>query len=265
VLESILVWILDGIAIFINAVLALPIVGRLAEWIKNVVVEAIWRIIGIPDLIAGLLGFRPEKKLRVCTFILLDEKDVPLAPTSDVVNALQMAIDIFKEEANVRLVRSAPFQFGSGFADKETATADWVGTRDMPTLDMECGVGAAGEDLWLSGTDYEVNMSFGCFYGKFRRLIGYGAPVTVFVVRSIKGATGCSLGPLTDYVTVVAAMSTDDTTIAHELGHSCGLDFPKNHSDVPEHLMYPTDSSIRRKMSTKQVLLFRNSRHVSYF
>ena len=206
-------------------------------------------------------------KLRVCTFILLDENRAAVAQTADVVDELQAAIDIFHEEANVRLIRSAPFQYDSAFADKETATEEWVGTRNMSTLDVDCGVGAAGEDLWLTGSDYEVNMSFGCFYGKFRRLIGYGAPITVFVVRSIDGGktTGCSLGPLTDYITVVGTEIADDTTIAHELGHACGLDFPKRHSDDPNNLMFDADSNARRKMTKKQVLLFRTSRHVSYF
>jgi len=57
----------------------------------------------------------------------------------------------------------------------------------------------------------------------------------------------------------------DDTTIAHELGHACGLDFPNRHSDDPTNLMYAHDSNARRNMTTKQILLFRNSRHVSYF
>src|SRR5688572_3576257 len=266
-LESILVWILDALALIINIILSLPIIGRLIEWLKSIVLEAIWRIFGLPDGIFGLLGWRPEKKLRICTIIVLDEKDQPVAKKSDIVEEIQRAIDIFKEQANVRLIRSAPFQYDSGFAGNETATEDWISTRDMPTLDVECGVGSAGEDLWLSGTDYEVNSSFGCFYGKFRRLIGYGAPITIFVVRSIDGGdtTGCSLGPLTDYVTVVGTEIVDKTTIAHELGHSCGLDFPKRHSDDPTNLMYGTDSNNRRDMTAKQVFLFRNSRHVTYF
>lgn len=266
-LESILIWILDAIALIINTVLMLPIVGRALEWVKNVVVEAFWRIFGIADLLGGLVGIRPEKKLRVCVILMKDEPGNPVAQVSDIVDELQAAIDIFKQEANVRLIRSAPFQYDSGFAGNETATADWVSIRQMTPLDVECGVGGAGEDLWLPGTDFEVNASFGCFYGKFRRLVGYGGPVTVFIVRSIdKGkTTGCSLGPLSDYITVVGTEVNDDTTIAHELGHACGLDFPHRHSDDPTNLMYAHDSNARRNMTTKQILLFRNSRHVSYF
>ena len=69
--------------------------------------------------------------LRVCVILMKDERGNPVAQVSDIVDELQAAIDIFKQEANVRLIRSAPFQYDSGFAGNETATADWVSIRQM--------------------------------------------------------------------------------------------------------------------------------------
>jgi hypothetical protein len=56
----------------------------------------------------------------------------------------------------------------------------------------------------------------------------------VFAVHSIRGFKGCSLGPLTEYVTVDRA---SPVCLAHEIGHArnlphhCGrsswVDFPK--------------------------------------
>jgi len=257
-LESILVWILDGLAIFVNILLSIPIIGGLLKWGKNIFLEIAWGLVGLGDTILGSLGIRPEKKLRICTIIMIDENGNPVAQTSDVVTEIQAAIDIFKEQANVRLIRSAPFQYDSGFADKETATEEWVTTRRMEPLDVECGLGAAGEDLWLPGTDFEVNSSFGCFYGKFRRLIGYGAPVVIFVVRRVEGPEkGCSIGPLTNYVTVEGR---DPICIAHELGHACNL----WHVGSQTNLMHEAGCG-QRELDWWQIAILRNSRHVTYF
>ena len=77
----------------------------------------------------------------------------------------------------------------------------------------------------VGGIYYNLVMSRECFCGNARRLLGYGSPITVFIVRSINGGngTGCSIGPLADYVTVVGTETDDKTTIADETGHGCGL------------------------------------------
>jgi hypothetical protein len=49
---------------------------------------------------------------------------VAVAQKSDVVPHLQNAIDIYREEANIRVIPSKPFQYDSPFGDDETATED---------------------------------------------------------------------------------------------------------------------------------------------
>jgi predicted Zn-dependent protease len=83
-----------------------------------------------------------------------------------------------------------------------------------------------------------------------------------FAVRRFKTQNdGCSLGPLTDYVTV-AFKESITRTLAHELGHACNL----WHYDDPDNLMTPGRSGgVGYSLSRVQKALVRMSRHVTYF
>lgn len=265
--ESLLGWFLNAAAFLVELVFSIPGLGRVLKWIWNVVLTIVWGLVGLGDAILSVIGIRPEKKLRICVIILRDEKGTPVADRKDVVPYLQTAIDIFKSEANVRVVPSKPWQYDSGFGAAEEATEDWVYVNPDPSdsrvLDVDCGSAAGGEDLWLTGSDFDFTASKKCFFGNFRRVVGYGGPVVIFVVRSIKGtAIGCSIGPLSDYVTIQGSdiQGGDTTTVAHELGHSCNL------WDVDDstNLMYKVTPG-GTKLKWWQVTTLRNSRHVTYF
>jgi hypothetical protein len=261
-LESILGWVLSALAFVVELIFSIPFVGRLLKWIWNVVIEIVWNLVGIGDFVLGLIGIRPEKKLRICVIVLRDEKGVEVASPASVVPHIQNAIDIFRAEANVRVIPVGPFQYDSGFADDERASTEWVhvvdGPSDSEILDVECGVDAAGEDLTTVGSRFELLMSTMCFYGNWRRVVGYGAPVTVFVTRTV-GDTfrlGCSLGPLSDYVTIEGG---NPICVPHELGHACNL----WHVGGATNLM--NESCGRRELDWWQISILRNSRHVTYF
>ena len=113
------------------------------------------------------------------------------------------------------------------------------------------------EDLGGRGSAYERLVARSDFGGNFRRLVGYGAPIVVLVVRGYTTPhAGCSLGPLTDYVTVMAAKPI---CIAHELGHACGLP----HSKREENLMFRKCG--RTALRVWQVVAVRASRQVTTF
>jgi hypothetical protein len=107
-IESILGWVLSAIAAIIELLEMIPILGTIIRWIINIVTFVIWTIVAIGDFVLGFLGIRPEKILRVCPVILRDEKGTPIASVENMVTMLQLACDIYKRDANVRIVLMGP-------------------------------------------------------------------------------------------------------------------------------------------------------------
>ena len=267
-LESLVGWVLSAIAFVIEFILSIPIIGRLVAWVLAVVQTIVWLVVGFWDTIAGLLGIRPEKKLRICTIILADESGQPIVSAAAVVPWLQKAMDVFKEEANVRVVPVAPFQYSSAFADNATVTESWIHVSTDPSkkqiLDLGGEAATLGADLTDIGSDYNKLAMMHCFYGTWRKVVGYGAPITVFVIRSLEEGVARSLGPLTDYVVVAGQdpQGTPDVTdVAHEMGHTCYLVW---HSTDSTNLMLK-GSPRGTQLDWWQTTLLRSSRHVTYF
>jgi hypothetical protein len=102
--------------------------------------------------------------------------------------------------------------------------------------------------VYDSGSFFASNLS-GLFY-----------PVTAFVVLDIDHASGCSLGPLTDYVTLDPGGARNASTLAHEIAHACGL----WHLRSKSNLLWRT-SSRGDKVKWWQKNIFRSSRHVTYW
>lgn len=260
--ESIAGWFLSGFSLFILFLLMIPILGRIIKWILNIAITAVWGLLGIIDFLLNLVGVKPEKKLRISMLVLRDSSGNLVASDSDLVTHLQHAIDIFFEQANVRVIRSGPLNYDSGFAGKETADTNWfkemLESSANNILDVACGVAAAGEDLWIPGVKFEYLAGIRMYYGNFRRLIGYGAPIPIFVVRDSGSSStlGCSLGPLADYVTIEGG---NPICIAHEMGHACNL----WHAGDSSNLMNSRCGGTQ--LSRWQVALLRSSRHVTYF
>jgi len=281
-LESIVGWVLDALAFIIELVLAIPILGRIIEWIWNLALFVFYTVLSLVDIVAGLIGIRPEKKLRLCTVILRDEKRTPIMDTAAVVHLVQNAVDVFRREANVRIIPVAPFQYDSGFAGGEQVSEDWVGidgVADSDTLDAPCDAAGFGADLVLTGSKFTYLADTNCFFQRWRDVVGYGAPVACFVIRSIPddddkscGANGCGLW-ITDYITLrrqpcPPGSAVDERAVAHELGHACNL-WHLGASSNPDNLMGVPWNGVadlsQTSLSWWQVLLVRASKHVTYF
>jgi hypothetical protein len=283
-LESIVGWVLDAIGFVVELIFAIPFLGRLLEWIWNFVLTIVWGLVSLIDAVLGALGIRPEKKLRICTVILPDEDGTPIAPTSYVVDLLQAAVDTWRREANVRLIPLQPFNYDSGFAGAEQVSDDWVqvlsGSSDNDVLDLPCGLDGAGRDLGVTGSKLKLLAGTRCFFGSFRRILGYGAPVTCFVIRSLPdeddptcGAFGCALW-ITDYITVRVqpcrtSPDVNRRVVAHELGHACNLWHLDASSNSDNLMGVPWDPAEPELFQTQlawwQVVLARSSKHVTYF
>src|SRR5262249_12419309 len=112
----------------------------------------------------------------------------------------------------------------------------------------------------------------------WRDIVGYGAPVACFVIRSIPdagdpcGANGCGLW-ITDYITLrrqpcPAGTAIDERAVGHELGHACNL-WHLGASGNPSNLMGVPWNGVADLGQTSlywwQILMLRASKHVTYF
>ncbi len=208
----------------------------------NIVKEAFKRTIGLPELGSNAIGVQPYKKLRVRVVILRDEQGDPLCSAEDIGPSWDEAQRIFSQQAHVTLVAAAP----------RILTVPHP--APVAALNVHCDDGAWQEDMDIAGAYFRNNCAK--TNGKWT---GYGSPVTVFIVRDISNKGGCSLGPLTDYVTLEAGMlhRAKHRLLAHEVAHACGL----WHSSTKENLMFPKGPGDR--LAHWQAVLLRNSRHVT--
>jgi hypothetical protein len=114
-------------------------------------------------------------------------------------------------------------------------------------------------------------MTTHCFYGAWRRLLGYGAPLSVFFVRSVPGGAGCGLW-IVDFVTVAAQTVPTPQDLrrvaAHELGHAANLwhiGAASNADNLMATPRPPVANVFDYRLHDWQVLLVRASKHVTYF
>jgi len=233
--------VIDALAYIVGLVFSIPIIGRLIRQLWDIIIEALWRVASVPGLVLDAIGLDFRKRLRICIIILSDDSG-PRATSVSLDPAIQSATNIFGNEANVDLI------------------VDDIHTVQVPAprinLDVGCNAEAYWEDLSIEGSYFEFTANQICFDGAGRRLVGFAAPVIVFVVRSVSGAAGCSLGLFSDYVTVEGPTGA---CLAHEIGHACSL----WHVDGATNLMNPTCG--RTQLAGWQRAIVRSSRHVTYF
>ncbi len=278
-IEGILSVVLNAIAWVGLAVFQIPIVGRALNWFWNVGLTIFYAAASAFDAGATLLGIMPEKRLRLLVINQQDENGAVIASESDMLASIDLAIQVYRDQANVRVLPITLFNYRTPYSGAEHATADaYINTVTTPadpsTLDVDCGPDDFVADLGPAGASFQDIMLLQGFWTSFRRLAGYGAPICAFAVRKFSGSSdGCSLGPLTDYV-MVNFLGADgskpgtadtppifraDTILPHEMGHCCGL----LHVDPPNLMSSSDPRSIT--LDAWQVAVLRSSRHVTYF
>ena len=193
--------------------------------------------------------------------MILNDDRIGLIDSSEMTGAIDYAKNAFYRGAKVRL----------------TITSIRTSIKPSPSdnLDVDPNAGAVWNELWGREAISKPPPTDTASMMPFRRLVGIGGPVVVFVVRSVAGqTTGCSLAFLTDYVTVeratfrnpsgpAAAPTADPTVLAHELGHACSLP----HVGDEQNLMFPRSSSgsLRgNSLEAGQASLIRGNRHVTF-
>jgi hypothetical protein len=104
------------------------------------------------------------------------------------------------------------------------------------------------------------------FDSNWRRIIGLGGEVIIYVIRSFTGdTTGCS-SMINNYALVIPSSIRSQLVMAHEIGHTCGLWW---HDADTNNLMNdsaPSLSSLNTAvLNNFQIATLRASRHCFYF
>ncbi|MEK7729525.1 MAG: hypothetical protein AAB354_14010 [candidate division KSB1 bacterium] len=218
------------------------VVKAVVRVVVRVVMTVIGAVLGIADLLLGFIAW-PPKKLRLHIFILSDQNG-PLVNPGDLAPAIEYARKTLKDRFNVKLK-----------AYSENFVEIIPGPAPNAALEVHCDSGAFKEEFWEAGEYFAKHLA-----GWNAIPVSLTFPITAFVVRDIDGKQGCSLGPLSDYVTIDLAGAKSDSTLAHEIGHACSLWHSKTQSNLMWH-----DTKRGNGAKWFQKNLLRSSRHVMYW
>ena len=237
--------IFDSIGGFIKGV-GRALTGGLSVVLGGLGMLGGW-IIGIPGFLIDVIifpisGWRPEKDMRIRYIVLAEENGRPLLQPEQITATTERTAEIFLDRANIRIRgQNVLTVFGAPAA-----------ALDVP------GPAASFLDQFSEAGEY------------FNSLAGIGAfttTITVFVVKSMQEHDGRSFGQFTNFVLVEAGVFTGpdapQTTVAHELGHQCGL----LHRGTLGNLMYDSNKDDQGNfrgtaLSTWQEAVIRASRFV---
>lgn len=271
-LETLLGPVLNAIGTLVTITFSIPVLGLLLFRLATAFHYSISGLFLIPESVLDLCGILPEKRLRLRVIIQRDERGQPICQAVDVLPQLQQAIDIFHQQANVRILPIGPFVFP--LKSVETASDKYIVICPSPStgphLDCRSSRWRLRGRIWFNAKACRYS-----FWANWRRMLGYGAPICVFAVRSIETTfpveggycVGLAGRGLFDFVLVDFAshvgVSKQSDRMAHELGHACLL----AHSPAHDNLMNVasrTDGSIP-VLTSEQIFLIRFSPHVTYF
>lgn len=243
---------LDVIGFIIGLILAIPIIGGIIRTVLNWFTEIFWRIVGLFDFIASLIGIRPRKKLYFGVVIPVIN-GVPIATEAQVQPQVDSVIEIYNRTCNI----DARF---TGFC--QTSISPPGGS-----IIVNCNIGGFFEDWWLKGSWFEFVSNTCKFESNWRRVLGYGGEVLGFVVNNVtpdssaSSTIGCSMAGTHNYVVIESGTGIDPATLAHEIGHACLL----SHSNAANNLMAATVTGAAFPVLTNwQSSVVRSSRHVTY-
>lgn len=223
-------------------------VWQTVKKVWRVAQELAWRAASFFDALGSLLGIQPVKHARLKVFVLYDENDstqTPVVPLATAEQWVHVARNVFKDRMNISLhphkgakgtfvhllpaptfvLTGPPCDFAAGFRDR----ADWYEEQTTDTV------------------------------------FGYGGTMYAFVVKTldIKSKTnlnGCAW-PWIHNFCLVDANKPKPTTLAHEMGHLCGV-FP--HSPADHNLMNKDRGDMDSKLQRWQMAVIRTARYVTY-
>ena len=239
--------ILDVIGFIVNLVLSIPIIGGILRTILNWVTEIIWRIVGLIDFLGSLLGIRPRKKMYFGV-VVPSVGGVQIVPDVDIMRQVNSAITFYDTTCNINLIFTGICKTGI--------------TPPAAGLSVGCDAGGFFNDWWLAGSYFEIASATCKFTDSFRRVIGLGAEILVFIVQDVTpvNTNGCSFTSTHNYV-VIEAKPTDQAFVAaHEMGHACWL----THDSDTNNLMNGSTPVANPVLTSLQISVVRWSKHCVY-
>ena len=184
-------------------------------------------IIRLPLVALALAGIEFRVFLNVTVRIVTDQEGIPAVPPETARRWLLRA-EVILDRCNITLV-PAEIEF-------------------------------LRREEYLCSTACAASAVFRRFFTWFSSRAGAGSRrVTIFVVKSIRGARGCAY-PGSDWALV--GEDADGTVIVHEIGHLCGL---WTHSPNPDNLMTVRSGGSHDRLTRGQRSMIRTSRFASVF
>ncbi len=238
-------FVLDAIAFVVELILSIPLIGGIIRTILNWVTEIVWRIAGIFDFLASLAGIRLRKKMY---FGVVVPPITPIATDADIQRQVDAVVDFYDQTCNINMIFT-------GICHTNVSPPD-------DGLTVRCDAGGFFDDWWLKGSYFEFASATCKYMDSFRRVIGLGAEIIVFIVQDVTpdNTNGCSFSSTHNWV-VIEALPTDSAFVAaHEIGHACWL----SHAEDTANLMNSITPAANPTLTNLQIALVRWSKHCVY-
>jgi hypothetical protein len=241
-------------------------VKRVVKAVASYVVEAVNRILRLPNTIMTWFGYLPIKNLKLRILILRGSNGAPVADAARVRQVVDRAKQILRDSARINLT---PTSGEFVWTVNEIAPAAALRLRGPGGGIVLDQLGEAGEFFDTMIGKYHSKATF-----PYNLLT---TPITGFIVEDIDGVDGVAsaiagnwfavrVAGLEDVVinTFESVTATVVTSImAHELGHNMGLSLIVHHTD-PANLMFPDDGR-GLNLTQGQLTIARSARCVSFW
>ncbi|MBO9563669.1 MAG: hypothetical protein J7621_12885 [Niastella sp.] len=239
-------FVVDVAAFLVGLALSIPILGGIFRTVLNFLMEVVWRAGSVFDLASGLLGLRIRKKMYF-GLVIAAHDGIPITTQAAIQPQIDAAIEHYNRLCNINLIF--------------TGTCNTSIPPPGDPFTYVCNAEGFFRDWWIDGSFYQLASDTCKFEDGWKRVVGYGAEIIVFVVDDVlpDPSDGCGMTFSVNYILTEAG--TADNIIAHEIGHACWL---YHHTGDTNNLMSPNVLSVPQTLTNWQVSVIRSSRHCVY-